>query len=262
MHVKVKVKLQESFKSWRSYWEFSHAVRSKYRYWRNPQQEAFLRVVSETAKKKVFIVTPDMELWRARLGNDVRTWKEGTEIFEEDIPRKPEEMVPQKNSRCEGRVNAKGIPCLYLAADRNTALAEVRPWLGVLISIGEFRAVKELRLVNCLCRGYRLRYIYRKEPNRQKREKAVWDAISRAFSSPVSPSDGVADYAPTQIIAEQFKADGFDGIIYRSLLTGEPNIALFNLDSVELHSQTLYKAINLTFEFEQAGNIRPVRRKG
>lgn len=49
----------------------------------------------------------------------------------------------------EGRVNPRGIPCLYAASNLETAVAEVRPWLGALVSVAQLSPVRLLRLVNC-----------------------------------------------------------------------------------------------------------------
>jgi hypothetical protein len=85
----------------------------------------------------------------------------------------------------------------------------------------------------------------RSEPGREQRESAMWSDIDRAFSEPVIPSDREADYVPTQIIAELFKANGFDGIAYRSTF-GEKgfNVALFDLATAEAINCSLYEAKN------------------
>jgi RES domain-containing protein len=42
-------------------------------------------------------------------------------------------MKPIPKWQGEGRANPRGIPVLYLATHRETALAEVRPWIGAVI---------------------------------------------------------------------------------------------------------------------------------
>ncbi|MFZ0569740.1 MAG: RES domain-containing protein [Rhodomicrobium sp.] len=44
-------------------------------------------------------------------------------------------MKPIPNWLSEGRANPRGIPYLYLASTRDTALAEVRPWIGSHITV-------------------------------------------------------------------------------------------------------------------------------
>ena len=64
----------------------------------------------------------------------------------------------------------------------------------------------------------------------QKNVNAVWSAINEAFSRPVTRSDDVAEYAPTQLLAEAFRTRlGRDGRLYGSNLGKGKNIALFDL---------------------------------
>ncbi|MFL6450471.1 MAG: RES domain-containing protein [Bryobacteraceae bacterium] len=57
--------------------------------------------------------------------------------------------------------------------------------------------------------------------------------MSQAFSTPVTRDGSLADYAPTQILAELFKLKGYDGIRHKSLLNEGKgtNLALFDIDS-------------------------------
>lgn len=125
-------------------------------------------------------------------------------------------MKPLAGQASEGRANSKGIPCLYLSTLRDTALSEIRPWLGMSISVAQFKAVRELKLVDCISKTRpELRYLF-SEPPPEERDEVMWYRIDSAFSEPINPTDTSADYAPTQIIAEMFKSEGFDGLAYRS----------------------------------------------
>jgi hypothetical protein len=67
-----------------------------------------------------------------------------------------------------------------------------------------------------------------------KRTEAVWGDIARAFGEPVTRDDDVADYATTQVIAEVFRAERFDGLVCRSSVgTDRFNVALFDLDAAK-----------------------------
>ena len=96
--------------------------------------------------------------------------------------------------------------------------------------------------------------IYIKEPAPEKRAIAVWRDIDKAFSMPVASNETTTDYVPTQIIAELFKNNGFDGIAYRSSLGEEHNITLFDLDAADLINRILYEAKKVSFDFGQTGN--------
>ena len=73
---------------------------------------------------------------------------------------------------------------------------------------------------------------------------------------PVNPSEDEADYVPTQILAELFKANGYDGIIYNSLFAEGKNIVLFDMSLAEVTNLNLVRVTNIPlFEFEKVRRI-------
>lgn len=236
------------FKSWRSYWEFEAAVRTKTRYIYDSDVKIFLDAVLATGYKRVQVIPPAAYFWRAQLGND---WDQANKYVEEPIPYAAERMKPLKDQSREGRVNPKGIAYLYLATTQETALAEVRPWVGSMVSVGQFKTLRELRVVNCTTDEIRHHVYLDKEPSPAEREGAVWAEIDRAFARPVNRTDDLADYVPTQILAELFKANRLDGVAYRSSLGPGHNVALFDIDAAGLVNRFLFEVESLKFEFRQ-----------
>jgi hypothetical protein len=169
--------------------------------------------------------------WRAQLGHD--------------------RMKPCAKKASDGRVNPKGIACLYLATKQKTAVLEVRPLVGSYVSVAQFKVLKDLRLVGCSAKELGdLEYILKKDPTPEDTEKQVWSNINRAFSEPVERGDDSLDYIPTQIITEVFKLNGFDGIGYKSSY-GEDgfNVALFDVAAADVTECRLYriKDVSVTF---------------
>jgi hypothetical protein len=74
--------------------------------------------------------------WRAQLGHDWREERQDGEVFEVQCAHSSQRMKPRRDRAPEGRVNPKGIPCLYLATTKEAAMSEVRPWMGSYISVG------------------------------------------------------------------------------------------------------------------------------
>jgi len=68
-------------------------------------------------------------------------------------------------------------------------------------------------------------------------------------------SDDTAEYVATQILAELFRREGYDGVAYKSAF-GERgfNIALFDLEAAELLNCGLYKVDTLNYRFSEADN--------
>ena len=247
-----------AFKSWTSHGDFFREVTRSNRYFYSADVKDFLSNVLETSTARVTHVKLGSILWRAQLGSD---WQpivqNGEEIADEPVPFSPQRMTPVPFEATEGRVNPKGIPCLYLATTKETALAEVRPWLDSNISVGQFKTVKKLKVIDCSVHSAEGWKFYWKEPDDQKKEEAVWSSIDRAFSEPVTPSDKTSDYVPTQIIAELFRSNGFDGVIYRSAVArgkNEYNLALFNIAAATLLNCFLCRVEKIRYSFTESGN--------
>lgn len=242
------------FKSWLSYHYFEQAVKRKNRYIYDSDVKDFLQTVLETSKSRIEEIKEESILWRSQLGYNWEPYYEGKEHVD-DVPCAfvPERMKPLQNSASEGRANPKGIPYLYLSTDMNTAMAEVRPWIGSYISMAQFKLLKNVRLINCTSED-KGTMIYLKEPEPEKREIVVWKDIDKAFSMPVTSNETTADYAPTQIIAELFKNNGFDGIAYRSSLGKGHNITLFDLNAAVPINCALYESKKVSFDFAQVSN--------
>jgi hypothetical protein len=162
-------------------------------------------------------------------------------------------MKPLRDRGREGRANPKGISYLYLATERDTAIAEVRPWVGSYVSAAQFILKRDMRVVDCVATSHKL-MIYSDEPDPQERERAVWQDLDRGFSQPVTSDDDTADYAPTQIIAEFFRANGFDGIAYGSSFGDGHNVALFDLDAANVSGCGLFEIRGVKFAVNEAAN--------
>ena len=215
------------FTSWLSYQHFGHSVKHQARYVRADETNSFLQTVLHTAESRSEIIPPRRFLWCAQIGHG--TIGEpicGTDDFyDQPVPFSRPRMKPLRNSICEGRANATGIPCLYLATNCETAMAEVRPWKGELVSVYQFKILRELRVVNCTRKSKRPDRIYvGGEPAADEREKYVWADLDAAFAKPISRSDNSVDYVPTQVIADLFGVHGFDGVAFRSSLGPGHNV--------------------------------------
>ncbi len=239
------------FESWSDYLKFSHSVRRKARYVWEDHTQKFLQTVIATIGKRQSRLPVGSIFWRAQQGDSWETISVQGEETEEQFPLPPARMTPLIHSAREGRANAKEIPCLYLSNDRDTAMSEVRPWIGSHVSVGQFKILRDLTLIDCSLE-HAVKPIYHCPPEMQ--ERAVWSHIDHAFSKPVSLEETTADYAPTQILAEAFRKNGYDGVFYKSLLGSGFNIALFDVNAAEIVNCCLYKAASLTFAFEKAGN--------
>lgn len=249
------------FNSWQSYWRFRTAVTNSSRYIFDEETNQFLSAVLETCTSRQKLITKGAIFWRSQLGGSFRQEydDEGNELGDVPCPHPVERMKPLKFASSEGRANPKGIPYLYLATTKETAMSEARPWIGSEISVGQFKVKSELRIIDCSLNHFANplyidleRGFY--EPSDEEKEKSVWAHIDRAFSEPVTQNENQAHYVPTQIIAELFKKEGFDGIAYKSMLSDGHNVVLFDPEMVDMLNCFLFKTKKVCFEFCEAAN--------
>jgi hypothetical protein len=236
-----------TFKSADSFRDFDRAVRREFRYVRTPQQEEFLRTLAATSHSRSRLMRAGFLLWRAQLGHDWREDGQGEVSVEVHAAYPPVRMKPLAEKASDGRANPKGVPCLYLATQKETAVLEVRPLIGSYVSVAQFKVLKDLHLVDCSAKEMgNLERFFKADWSPEDTEKQVWTDISRAFSEPVERGDDSLDYIPTQIITETFKLAGFDGIAYKSSY-GENgfNVALFDVEAADVISSSLYRIDNV-----------------
>jgi hypothetical protein len=247
------------FTSADGYRHFEQTVKRKTKYFHDDEVRTFLTTVLETSRARRESIKKSSVLWRAQRGYIWRKENEG-QSEEVDVPDAypPARMKPQADLVGDGRVNPRGIPCLYLASTQDTAIAEVRPWVGSYISLGQFIVMRNITVVDC-SRDKRIFPLWfvdgePKEIAAEKREEVIWGEIAHAFSRPVTPDEPATEYVPTQVLAEAFRSHGYDGIVYRSLLASGYNIALFDCNAAELLNCGLYEARAVSFKSEQCSN--------
>jgi hypothetical protein len=236
------------FASWQAYQYFSEAVIKETRYIFDSANKHFLECVVATSASRQFDMPVGTQLWRAQLHEPNQKVWQAKEPF-------PAERMKPKSTCPEGRLNPKNIPCLYLAADPQTAMSEVRPWVGAIGTLAEFSVRRKLRLVNCaerLSTGIPLKWFAGIEPSREEREHCVWAKMNGSFAEPMTSTDTTADYAPTQVLAETFRNAGFDGVTYNSSVASGMDIALFDLASADVVDRKIFHTRGLHYEFDVA----------
>ena len=214
--------------SYEAYQAFAEKVANEYRFVLDDKSTALQTMLKETAEKRAVIIGSDQHLYRARKGYE----KIESACF---LPYSIDSMLaPPPNKAREGRVNPKGIPCFYAANLFDTAVRELRPWIGELISVAIFRPSRDLKVVDLTKDGEnsitfkRCLNIALPESD-EEIENQIWSELNNAFSEPISIDAQTEKYAPTQIISEWFKSWGYDGVVYKSSVHPEgKNYAFFD----------------------------------
>jgi len=250
----------KTFETFIDYIKFVVLVRDTNRYRFYPWGDKFLETLLITGETRKLAVPKDTFFWRSQLSKaEPRevVWEEGVYHDRKPYPYPAERMKHRIGMASEGRANPKGIPYLYLSTDKDTAMAECRPWLQSDISVGRFQTTRDLTLIDCSKDEYTpvtMNDLPKEKTDPKFVERVIWGQINRAFTEPVHRSDHVADYAPTQVIAEFFKSKKFDGLKFKSALGDGCNVALFDLNAAEMTHCYLFRAKKITYLFEPVEN--------
>lgn len=219
--------------------EWQHLVvglRYKNRFTLQDETARFVKLLLEYATKyKAISIPKNRTLFRARINgmNDDKPF---------DLPNMG---APSKEQAGHGRLNPKGIPYLYLASDKITAVSEIRPWVGCKVTIAAFKLNKEVRLINFSNEHF----VNVPKGKEYEGSEITWrELITWMFSAPFDPRDDTA-YVPTQYLSERIKGAGFDGTIYDSALNPSGyNIALFDTEAAEPEFRELAMVRSITVE--------------
>jgi hypothetical protein len=201
----------------------------------------FLRAVVVTSEPRKVGFPEGTKLWRAQLHERGQNIKDLKETFG------AKRMKPLSTCKA-GRINAANDPCLYTAEDENTAMSEVRPWIGAVGTLAQVSTTRELTLVYCAGDFFRdedLAFLHtlRNEPSPEDRERYIWGQINAAFRSPTTSADTTKLYRPTQVLAQKFRSEKSHGIIYSSSIGRRRNFVFFDLDAVVIGERRFFTKI-------------------
>lgn len=213
-----------------------------------------IRIADETTK--------NLQFFRSRLAD--------SESMAREICEAPESQLgacPPKFAK-DGRMNGRGISVFYGALSQDVAVSEIRPSVGSLVVVGEFRPARQLRLLDL--------------PALQTVKFSIPDSIFaegylelqsrqhflRGFHSlivkPIQPHHEALEYIPTQAVAEYIaNVLNFDGIIYDSVQVGSrtapPGTSSQNVAIFRSRVTRVFRSNPLKFEPD---SLRVVRVRG
>ena len=139
-----------------SYLQFAESVKTKTRFVHEDAGRDFLETVRQTSRQRLKTLRNDTVLYRAQLGCISSCEKLPFSGTEEEVevetkkPLSPERMIPKAEFVGDGRVNSRGIPCLYLATTASAVISEMRPWVGSYITVARFKTVRDCHLWTAL----------------------------------------------------------------------------------------------------------------
>lgn len=188
-----------------------------------------------------------------------KTYKAGTLFYRARISEKTgytcEEMyAPPPGKSAEGRANAKGITCLYVANDVETTLHEVRAGMFDYVSVGALRLKKDITVVDLRAISKISPFVDGLEYLDHAINQQYLERLNSEMSKSLRRSDSTLDYVPTQYIVDFIKSiehnevPEYDGIEYNSTTNpGGYNLAIFNPDLFECISVDVYDIESLQY---------------
>lgn len=263
------------FHSWDAFGTFARSIRDERRFGQSEPAQTFLRSVRQSASRRLAQLHEGHVLWRAQVGAGEGTDSVHTGVDEApevtipiDVPYEAARMSPDPKYVTDGRASPRGMASLYLAVEKDTALAEVRPWLGAHVSVGLFEVLSDCKIVNCATPGgggfwfalsAKGEYV---PPKKDEWDGIVWEAISSAFAQPTDPTDSRLSYAATQIIAEVLRDEGYDGLYYQSAMrSGGTNVVLFDPQVAHMFTCELVQVATIRYGYSSTGRFWNAPRK-
>ena len=196
-------------------------------------------------------INSDKYLFRAR-----QNWDSNTSDFDKQPYIGIDIEAPPPENATAGRVNEKGIPMLYVSEKEKTAVAEVRPPRGSLVSVGVLCLTRNVKILDL---GDSL-----PEPNPFITEQLAYqmehvellNSFSWVLSKPLERTDEVSEYRPSQKLSTWLKGQGFDGIRYASAMSsGGHNIVFFDPKVAKYSQSSLKRITNVSICYDRYEDV-------
>jgi hypothetical protein len=192
------------------------------------------------SRERMYFLTSQLILENQQIPE---TWYRAR-IQESDEPHPLDKMgAPPKEKASHGRANPAGISYLYMASDLTTAISEVRPHTGERVTVAEFRITDEVKLADLRePRKLVTPFVCESESDlvQLRADIEFLERLGDELTRPVLPRSAAIDYIPSQYLCELIKNIGFDGVIYKSSVGDEMNIALFYPQKAEVRSAAMH----------------------
>lgn len=147
-----------------------------------------------------------------------------------------------------GRLNRQGVSYLYIGSSRETAISEIRPHPGHLISLGQFDTVRDLRVLDFS----KPTFLDFPLTDVGLEQFDLISSIDRDLSRPITPERRAA-YISAQFIADLVRQRGFDGVLYRSSVSDGTNLCVFDPHTLNYApgSASVFRTKQVNYEHEE-----------
>lgn len=156
---------------------------------------------------------------------------------------------PPNEISSNGRANPIGISYLYVASEKDTAIAEVRGHKGETISVIDFSLNRNIELfdlrdpqntISPFEQLDELEFLYTHMP--------FLLLLGDELAKPVIPSRASLDYLSSQYLCEMIKHIGYHGIIFKSSITNGYNYVIFEDRRLKAGSIQKYRISEMKYD--------------
>jgi len=149
--------------------------------------------------------------------------------------------APPSDKVIGGRLNPKAISYLYFATQIETAISEIRPWIGATVSLAKCVPKTRLKI-----KDFTINNGDKEAINDFKR------VINNFFAVKIDPSNNELDYLATQAVAEYVRDIGYDGLKYLSSThQGGINITVFDTEKMEIEYLNKKKISSIKYNYTE-----------
>jgi hypothetical protein len=131
-----------------------------------------------------------------------------------------------------------------------TAVAEVRPARGNLVSVGLFKIKRELEVLDLAMDQPPINPLTQSNLSLAVELADLFEAFGQDLAAPLRRNDDVSEYKPSQNLTYAVRMAKFDGIRYPSAMKRDgSNIVLFDPNDVEFVNSKLVRIDDVIVQF-------------
>ncbi|MGP2656927.1 RES domain-containing protein [Malaciobacter sp. WC5094] len=217
--------------------KFKKELKYKNRYF--PNDEGFDRYRLKEISQYFEALEYPVEVFRARISKD------GNMIHQNRMGKPPSGQLTQ------GRANPVGISYLYVASDKKTAVSEIRPDKGDIVTISKIKLPQNLRFFDIRSPKNTISPFDFSDNVLEALYKDIdlLENFGEELSKPVLPREAGIEYLSSQYLSELIKHWGFDGMLYKSSVGNGFNMVIFSDIELSFEETKLYSINSLCIDF-------------
>lgn len=190
-----------------------------------------IKLLKPYRTKLAYSITTGASFYRARLKYAKKSHKYSPTGFQiVYFPYTDADIsAPPPPGASHGRLNRQGISYLYLSNNPYTAICEIKPHPGQIVTVGEFIPTKDLLFAN-------FKEVHLKDFWLNDDDLAVYSFLRHMnddLATPIAPSESYKNYYVTQFMADVIRNLGFDGIAFKSSISNGANFVAFDPNSMQ-----------------------------